>query len=409
MVSALSIKNKINDALERAKEISEHNELPDLQVLIKELELAKQTLRKPKLVAAKLNFIEDLVDSSIDDLNKLLKEFFFNESTEELEDAMELLEDELEECGVDDFSREQRVKLAKQILDAENKMYAERERLKTSGRGQKVRRVPPAPEGIDEIAGMVGLDGLAKDIGVKRAKPIVAQVEKDGLVTKRVRNGTEDDWAKIDKGAYFKDDEDPATRAKKLAEHKRLVAEMHSKQKKEEKKSTASFSVLENQIAAIKADEPHRRVVEAAVKKMIQLIDDGKLHYSDLDKVEELGVHPEAVAIVRGADFAEKVAKDIANQVAKETNEDKKHGPYFAQRPRLVRPLQIVEKLESLVGKYTAEALTAERKLETTKKALAEARRNLPAFNIGELVDEIESDSFNNLKADFEKALAEET
>jgi hypothetical protein len=388
MVSALSIMNKINDTLKRAKEISEHNEFPGLQDFIKELEISKQTLRKPKLVADKLNFIDNLVNSSIGDFNKCLKEFFLtkNEPTEDLEDAMELLDDELEECGIDDLSKEHKLKLAEQILDAENRMYAERERLKTSGRGQKVRRVPPAPEGIDEIAGMVGLDELAKGLGVKRAKPIVSQVEKDRLITKRVRNGTEDDWAKINKGAYFKGYEGSATQAKKLAEQKKLIAEIYSKQKKEDKKSTASFSVLENQIAAIKADKSNRRIVEEAVKDMVQLIDDGELSYNDLDEIKELGVHPEAIDIVRGyarqkdcTDFAKKVTKEHCESA----NED------FVQKPSVVNPLKIVEKLESLVGKYTSEALAVERKLDLTKRVLAEARYNLQTMNLSDLLDEI--------------------
>lgn len=69
---------------------------------------------------------------------------------------------------------------------AAQKILGKQRNFKKEHKGQNVKRVPPAPAGIDEIASSIGLDDLAKEIGVKRAKPLFADYEKKNGVTKMI-------------------------------------------------------------------------------------------------------------------------------------------------------------------------------------------------------------------------------
>lgn len=90
-------------------------------------------------------------------------------------------------------------KMVEEFICAQNKLD-ERRSFKKNTKGQIVKRVPPASAGVDEILGTIGLDDLAKEFSVKRAKPLFADFKKDGPVTKMLHHETpsrfvEDDQA----------------------------------------------------------------------------------------------------------------------------------------------------------------------------------------------------------------------
>lgn len=103
---------------------------------------------------------------------------FVNESyTDEIDDAIDTLRDLTPDY--DSLPEHTRKNMVKGMLIAKHKMSSERQE-KQEGKGQKVKRVPPAPLGIDEIAHLIGEDELAKQLNVKRPKPVIGGITKVG-------------------------------------------------------------------------------------------------------------------------------------------------------------------------------------------------------------------------------------
>ena len=92
-------------------------------------------------------------------------------------------------------------KIVDEYIAAQNKLEERRE-FKKKTKGQVVKRVPPAPAGVDEIVSAMGMDdSFAKEFSVKRAKPLFVDVKKEGPVTKMThktpgRFVEELDWVK---------------------------------------------------------------------------------------------------------------------------------------------------------------------------------------------------------------------
>ena len=92
-------------------------------------------------------------------------------------------------------------KIVDEYIAAQNKLEERRE-FKKKTKGQVVKRVPPAPAGVDEIVSAMGMDDdFAKEFSVKRAKPLFVDVKKEGPVTKMThktpgRFVEELDWVK---------------------------------------------------------------------------------------------------------------------------------------------------------------------------------------------------------------------
>lgn len=94
---------------------------------------------------------------------------------------------------------------------AAQKILGKQRNFKKEHKGQNVKRVPPAPAGIDEIASSIGLDDLAKEIGVKRAKPLFADYEKKNGVTKMIHKDNKELTRKeISESFVTKEDVDEA-------------------------------------------------------------------------------------------------------------------------------------------------------------------------------------------------------
>lgn len=291
----VSVSEKVYDALTKAKAIAKRYNVNGLNQIIVELELLMQIFNNSKMAFRNkegLMTICKIADYAIEDLNKTIKEYFLSKldvaktedilnkdvsdkdlSNEDIENAIDFIESSFDESVLNSLCFEDIITIANNILYSSKKIDEEREK-KQKGKGQKVKRVPPVTETIDQIASILGYDGISK-ISVNHAKPIF-QVKKDD-------------------------------------------------------KNCISYMIRNNENS------------------------------------------------------------QNNNEVKINTTENKS-------------PIEVVEKFEALVGKFTTEKLAADRRLQLAKQALDTANNHLMKLTLNDLVND---NSFNNLKRDFDKALDE--
>jgi len=121
------------------------------------------------------------------DLPKLAPIGFFA-TEEDIDDAVAWLKEQFD-CW-DRFPRAKQEKLLTIVLTSRRKVEESRQ-WKQEHKGQKVKRVPYAPPGIDEIAHLIGEDKLASELNVKRPKPVIGGTVKEGNITKIYRSNLE--------------------------------------------------------------------------------------------------------------------------------------------------------------------------------------------------------------------------
>jgi len=100
---------------------------------------------------------------------------------DEVEDVVSWLKEQFEDFN--SFTDLKQRQLIVDVLNARHKTENERA-WRQAFKGQKVKRVPEAPQGIDEIAHLIGEDKLAQFLNVKRNKPVIGGIIKDGNNTK---------------------------------------------------------------------------------------------------------------------------------------------------------------------------------------------------------------------------------
>lgn len=191
---------------------------------------------------------------------------------------------------------------------AAQKILGKQRNFKKEHKGQNVKRVPPAPAGIDEIASSIGLDDLAKEIGVKRAKPLFADYEKKNGVTKMIHKDN------IPTGGTLTQNE---------------VAEL-----------------LDN------------ATVEEKINDVTNKFYDGRLTKEDIEKALSELSKSDLVSLLPSV-----TKEDVDNAI-------KKLEPFETEKQKPVTWLPTVDKLEKLVGKLTSEELAVKRKLVLAKRAL---------------------------------------
>lgn len=228
---------------------------------------------------------------------------------------------------------------------AAQKILGKQRNFKKEHKGQNVKRVPPAPAGIDEIASSIGLDDLAKEIGVKRAKPLFADYEKKNGVTKMIH----------------KDNKELTRKeiSESLDNLLTTVCENGGFTKEELDKVLSDKSQSENYCK--------ESSIEEKINDVTNKFYDGRLTKEDI-------VSGKLIKDIEKA-LSELSKSDLVSLLPSVTKEDvdnaiKKLEPFETEKQKPVTWLPTVDKLEKLVGKLTSEELAVKRKLVLAKRAL---------------------------------------
>lgn len=217
-----NLEKKINLTINTWKQLKEgmknREKAHEISVFITDLGLLAALLNKDYVSEQAVSFVEDMYGQIYMSFNKKFtektdedkavdnnKETGFikygdgDETSDHISCVKEDIKEYLKYLVGDDV--EITDKIVDEYIAAQNKLEERRE-FKKKTKGQVVKRVPPAPAGVDEIVSAMGMDDdFAKEFSVKRAKPLFVDVKKEGPVTKMThktpgRFVEELDWVK---------------------------------------------------------------------------------------------------------------------------------------------------------------------------------------------------------------------
>ena len=248
-------------------------------------------------------------------------------------------------------------KIVDEYISAQNKLEERRE-FKKKTKGQVVKRVPPAPAGVDEIVSAMGMgDDLAKEFSVKRAKPLFVDVKKEGPVTKMThktpgRFVEELDWVKdIFNGKHPSFKDIPY-----------------------EEMNQVTIDALNDYLSKEEMPITTKQIIHDYITNLInnsKPIDTTSISKEEIDNV------------IKNCSYCLDTEQKIPE--------------------KRVAWLSTVDKLEKLIGKLTTEKLSLNRRLTMAKRALGLAMDKVYSMDTEEIIKGTVYTDEENLKKEFEK------
>lgn len=255
-------------------------------------------------------------------------------------------------------------KIVDEYIAAQNKLEERRE-FKKKTKGQVVKRVPPAPAGVDEIVSAMGMDDdFAKEFSVKRAKPLFVDVKKEGPVTKMTHKNP----------------------ARFVEELERFVEELDWVKDIFNGKHPSFKNLPHEELNKVTTDVLHdylsKEEMPISTKQIIHdyitnLINNSK-------SIDTTSISKEEI---------DNVIKNCSSCIDTEQKIPTKRVAW----------LSTVDKLEKLIGKLTTEELSLNRRLTMAKRALELAMDKVCSMDTEEIIKGTVYTDEENLKKEFEK------